>query len=150
MFYEFQVFCASWRVTRAETAIDGSCNFHRGLCSDPQGHDARYCDQLSSLLERHTALNIAARWRICRRFPIISWKSNPAVVLSARIDSEVQGVLFVVEGTATLSVKGQTTRLLRADMHIFPSGGWTLHNKNEEVLRFHWVKPMRPSKGSEA
>ena len=57
------------------------------------------------------------------------------------LDSEAQGVLFVVEGTATLSVNGQTHTLTPGGYaYLPPSSGWKLHNKNDEVLRFHWVR----------
>lgn len=57
------------------------------------------------------------------------------------LDPEAEGVLFVVEGTATLSVNGQTHTLTPGGYaYLPPSSGWTLHNKNQEVLRFHWVR----------
>ena len=59
----------------------------------------------------------------------------------AELDPEAQGVLFVVEGTATLSVNGQTHKLTPGGYaYLPPSSGWKLHNKNDEVLRFHWVR----------
>ena len=59
----------------------------------------------------------------------------------AELDPEAQGVLFVVEGIATLSVNGQTHKLTPGGYaYLPPSSGWKLHNKSDEVLRFHWVR----------
>jgi (S)-ureidoglycine aminohydrolase len=59
----------------------------------------------------------------------------------AELDPEAEGVLFVVEGTATLEVAGQTHEMTPGGYaYLPPSSGWTLHNRGDEVLRFHWVR----------
>ncbi|SFG93315.1 (S)-ureidoglycine aminohydrolase [Palleronia marisminoris] len=56
-------------------------------------------------------------------------------------DLEAEGVLFVVEGEATLSVNGEThTLAIGGYAYLPPSADWALHNRGNEVLRFHWVR----------
>lgn len=64
-------------------------------------------------------------------------------------DPEAEGVLFVVEGTATLRVNGQTHELTPGGYaYLPPSSGWTLRNDGPETLRFHWVrKAYEPVEG---
>ncbi|WP_170604637.1 bifunctional allantoicase/(S)-ureidoglycine aminohydrolase [Ruegeria arenilitoris] len=56
-------------------------------------------------------------------------------------DPSAQAVLFVVEGSVTLTLSGQ--------MHVLETGGyayippeseWTLRNSSDTVTRFHWVR----------
>ncbi|WP_170473774.1 bifunctional allantoicase/(S)-ureidoglycine aminohydrolase [Ruegeria arenilitoris] len=56
-------------------------------------------------------------------------------------DPSAQAVLFVVEGSVTLTLSGQ--------MHVLETGGyayippeseWTLRNSGDTVARFHWVR----------
>ncbi|UWR35627.1 (S)-ureidoglycine aminohydrolase (plasmid) [Sulfitobacter sp. W027] len=59
----------------------------------------------------------------------------------AELDPEAEGVLFMVEGAATLRVKGETYELSPGGYaYLPPSSAWTLRNEGEEVLRFHWVR----------
>ncbi|WP_339636077.1 bifunctional allantoicase/(S)-ureidoglycine aminohydrolase [uncultured Sulfitobacter sp.] len=59
----------------------------------------------------------------------------------AELDPEAEGVLFVVEGAATLRVAGETYELSPGGYaYLPPSSAWTLRNDGEEVLRFHWVR----------
>ena len=59
----------------------------------------------------------------------------------AELDLEAEGVLFVVEGAATLRVGGETYELSPGGYaYLPPSSAWTLRNEGEEVLRFHWVR----------
>lgn len=59
----------------------------------------------------------------------------------AELDPEAEGVLFVVEGAATLRVAGETYELSPGGYaYLPPSSAWTLRNEGEEVLRFHWVR----------
>lgn len=56
-------------------------------------------------------------------------------------DPEAQGVLFVVEGTATLTVNGETHELTPGGYaYIPPSTPWSLYNTGSEILRFHWIR----------
>ncbi|RYE87474.1 MAG: (S)-ureidoglycine aminohydrolase [Hyphomicrobiales bacterium] len=56
-------------------------------------------------------------------------------------EAGVEGVLFVVEGEATLSVGG-TSHLLTPGGYAYlpPASGWTLINKGTVPVRFHWVR----------
>lgn len=56
-------------------------------------------------------------------------------------DPSAEGVLFVVDGTATLIVNG-TTHTLEEGGYAFlpPATDWTLHNTSDDMLRFHWVR----------
>ena len=57
------------------------------------------------------------------------------------LDREAQGVLFVVKGNATLHVNGQVHKLKPGGYaYLPPSSGWALHNTDEEVLCFHWIR----------
>ena len=56
-------------------------------------------------------------------------------------DPDAEGVLFVLEGTATLSVHGTEHVLVPGGYAYLPSQtSWTLHNQNGETLRFHWIR----------
>ncbi|SFM01315.1 bifunctional allantoicase/(S)-ureidoglycine aminohydrolase [Shimia aestuarii] len=56
-------------------------------------------------------------------------------------DPEAEGVLFVVEGTATLNVGGETHEMTPGGYaYLPPSSGWTLRNRGDETLRFHWIR----------
>lgn len=59
----------------------------------------------------------------------------------AELDPEAEGVLFIVEGSATLRVDGETHEMAPGGYaYLPPSSGWTLHNEGDEVLRFHWIR----------
>ena len=52
-----------------------------------------------------------------------------------------QAVLFVVAGTATLTVDGVTHELTTGGYaYLPPSAKWTLHNRADDMLRFHWIR----------
>ncbi|MEP3917056.1 bifunctional allantoicase/(S)-ureidoglycine aminohydrolase [Ascidiaceihabitans sp.] len=56
-------------------------------------------------------------------------------------DAGAQGVLFVVEGAATLIVDGQSHVLTPGGYAYLPAGKqWTLRNTTDEMLRFHWIR----------
>ncbi len=56
-------------------------------------------------------------------------------------DTEAQGVLFVVEGTATLIAEGTRHELTPGGYAYLPSGcDWTLRNHSKNTLRFHWIR----------
>ena len=56
-------------------------------------------------------------------------------------DSSAQGVLFVVEGSATLTVKGTTHTLNEGGYaYLPPATDWTLKNTSDKMLRFHWIR----------
>lgn len=56
-------------------------------------------------------------------------------------DDTAEGVLFVVDGAARLNVGG-TEHILEEGGYAFlpPQSGWTLHNRGDDVLRFHWIR----------
>jgi (S)-ureidoglycine aminohydrolase len=54
---------------------------------------------------------------------------------------EAEGVLFVVEGLATLVIEGKPHTLRPGGYAYLPPGcTWTLSNKGEVPTRFHWVR----------
>ena len=56
-------------------------------------------------------------------------------------DPVAQGVLFVVEGSVTLTVNGDAHVLAPGGYaYLPPSSGWTLRNTSDAVARFHWVR----------
>lgn len=56
-------------------------------------------------------------------------------------DPEAEGVLFIVEGAATLSVDGQTHEMTPGGYaYLPPSMVWTLRNRGKDTLRFHWIR----------
>ena len=56
-------------------------------------------------------------------------------------DPGAQGVLFVVEGTVTITVNGEDHALAPGGYAYLPAGQqWTLRNASKEIARFHWVR----------
>ena len=56
-------------------------------------------------------------------------------------DAGAEAALFVVEGTATLIVDGATHVLEPGGFaYLPPDVDWTLYNKGDETLRFHWIR----------
>jgi (S)-ureidoglycine aminohydrolase len=64
-------------------------------------------------------------------------------------DPLAQGVLFVVEGTATLTVDGEQHTLIAGGYaYLPPMTKWTLRNTSDKMLRFHWIrKSYEPVEG---
>ncbi len=59
----------------------------------------------------------------------------------AETDPEAEGVLFVVEGSMSLTVGGKTHEMLPGGYAFLPpQSGWTLRNTGTEPLRFHWLR----------
>ncbi len=57
------------------------------------------------------------------------------------LDPQAQGVLFVVEGTASLTVSGKSYDMSEGGYAYIPAGAdWRLNNKSEDMLRFHWIR----------
>lgn len=57
------------------------------------------------------------------------------------LDPHAQGVLFVVEGSISLSFKDETHTLEEGGYAYLPAGmDWTLANTSEAVSRFHWIR----------
>ena len=58
-------------------------------------------------------------------------------------DPGAEGVLFVVEGTAALTVDGEAHALTPGGYAYLPPGtDWTLFNRGQGTLRFHWVRKL--------
>ena len=56
-------------------------------------------------------------------------------------DPDAQGVLFVVDGTARLTVGGATHDLAPGGYAYLPPGShWTLRNRTSDTVRFHWIR----------
>ena len=56
-------------------------------------------------------------------------------------DPNAEGVLFVVEGNATLTIDG-VAHTMKPGGYAFipPATNWTLRNTTDEMLRFHWIR----------
>ncbi|KQI68355.1 hypothetical protein AN189_11170 [Loktanella sp. 3ANDIMAR09] len=57
------------------------------------------------------------------------------------LDPQAQGVLFVVDGHATLTVGGATHVLTPGGYAYLPPGSdWALRNAGDAAVRFHWIR----------
>jgi (S)-ureidoglycine aminohydrolase len=65
------------------------------------------------------------------------------------LDEVAEGVLFVVEGCASLIVDGKLHTLTEGGYAFLPPAtDWTLHNTTDAMLRFHWIrKAYEPVEG---
>ena len=56
-------------------------------------------------------------------------------------DAGVEGVVFVVQGEATLTIGGKS-HVLKEGGYAFlpPASGWSLNNNSPNPTRFHWVR----------
>lgn len=56
-------------------------------------------------------------------------------------DRHAQAVLFVVAGTAQLTVAGTAHQLETGGYAYIPAGTeWLLHNESDQALKFHWIR----------
>ena len=64
-------------------------------------------------------------------------------------DPQAQGVIFVVEGQARLTLDGGTHALRPGSYaYLAPGAAWSLRNEAGESVRFHWVrKAFEPVQG---
>jgi (S)-ureidoglycine aminohydrolase len=58
-------------------------------------------------------------------------------------DPSVQSVLFFTQGSATLTLQGQTHTLTPGSYAYIPAGSdWSLHNSTGENACFHWIRKI--------
>jgi (S)-ureidoglycine aminohydrolase len=56
-------------------------------------------------------------------------------------DPHAEGVLFVVEGTLSLTLSGKTHFMLPGGYAFIPPGAsWSVKNKSNQPVRFHWIR----------
>jgi (S)-ureidoglycine aminohydrolase len=56
-------------------------------------------------------------------------------------DPQAQGVLFVTDGTAALTLNGESHRMIAGGYAYIPTGSnWTITNSSTDTLRFHWIR----------
>ncbi|MFC6788157.1 bifunctional allantoicase/(S)-ureidoglycine aminohydrolase [Methylobacterium komagatae] len=56
-------------------------------------------------------------------------------------DPQAQGVIFVVDGTLTLTLEGRPHAMRSGSYAYLPPGAtWSLRNQGEAPARFHWVR----------
>jgi (S)-ureidoglycine aminohydrolase len=56
-------------------------------------------------------------------------------------DPDAEAVLFVVDGTAELTIEGATHALDAGGYAYLPPGSaWTLHNRADRPVSFHWIR----------
>lgn len=62
-----------------------------------------------------------------------------------------EGALFMVDGTAEVSVGGMDRVFVPGDFaYLPPASGWTLHNRGDVPAKFHWIRKMyEPVEGLE-
>ena len=68
------------------------------------------------------------------------------------LDPQAEGVLFVVEGRAVLTISSEEHRLEAGGYAYLPAGSsWTLRNTDATAARFHWIrKAYEPVPGLES
>ena len=68
------------------------------------------------------------------------------------LDPQAEGVLFVVEGRALLTINSEEHRLEAGGYAYLPAGSsWTLRNTDAAAARFHWIrKAYEPVPGMES
>ena len=68
------------------------------------------------------------------------------------LDPQAEGVLFVVEGRAVLTISSEEHRLEAGGFAYLPAGSsWTLRNADATAARFHWIrKAYEPVPGLES
>jgi len=57
------------------------------------------------------------------------------------LDARAEGVLFMVEGTLSLTIEGDAHELVPGGYAYIPAGSnWTVSNSSDAPLRFHWIR----------
>ncbi len=58
-------------------------------------------------------------------------------------DARVQGVVFVVDGSLSLTIDGQAHTLQPGGYAYLPAdSSWTARNNNDKAARFHWIRKV--------
>lgn len=57
------------------------------------------------------------------------------------VDPNAEGVLFVVAGEMDITIEGEPHNMTEGGYAFLPPGcNWTVHNNNDQAVRFHWVR----------
>jgi len=57
------------------------------------------------------------------------------------LDPQAQGVLFIVEGSVSISFGGNTHILKEGGYAYLPAGlKWSIHNVSNNLAKFHWIR----------
>ena len=67
-------------------------------------------------------------------------------------DAGVEGVLFVTNGSPTLTIGADTHQLAAGGYAYLPAGAaWTLHNGTQDTTKLHWIRKLyEPAPGYDA
>ena len=67
-------------------------------------------------------------------------------------DAGVEGVLFVTNGSPTLTIGADTHQLAAGGYAYLPAGAaWTLHNGTQDTAKLHWIRKLyEPASGYDA
>ena len=58
-------------------------------------------------------------------------------------DARAEGVLFVMDGELTVSVAGESHRMLKGGWaYLPPASGWTVRATGSQPARFHWIRKI--------
>ena len=58
-------------------------------------------------------------------------------------DARAEGVLFVMDGELTVSVAGESHRMLKGGWaYLPPASGWTVRTTGSQPARFHWIRKI--------
>ncbi len=137
------VFCAYRRSSGSNRIIDRAFNIYPSVCRIAKRNNAGHCHQLSSILDWNTSLGFGASpIGICRNIFAIH-NGSPAGRGSdhPETDGRAQSVIFVLDGTVTLTIENEHHELEAGGYAYIPAGaGWKLHNTGDVVTRFHWIR----------
>ncbi|MBW3695369.1 MULTISPECIES: bifunctional allantoicase/(S)-ureidoglycine aminohydrolase [Vibrio] len=57
------------------------------------------------------------------------------------LDPGAEGVIFVVSGEMDITIEGEPHHMTEGGYAFLPPGcNWTVHNNNDQPVRFHWVR----------
>lgn len=123
--------------------FDRSRRIHRGLCRNPSRNHAGHRHEFPSVLGK-TRL-----WVLSRPLSGFAETFSQYIVEvlpgggtdRPETDPAAEGVLFVVEGEATLTTNGLARRLRPGSYAFIPPGcDWAFQTIGDEAVRFHWIR----------